>query len=294
MPELPEVETVRRQLASKLVGRTITHVDVGRERSVRRTSARAVIDGLTGRTVTEARRRGKYLLVDLDTEASVMVHLRMTGQLLLADPNSPRPPHTHLAARLSGTPASPEAELRFVDPRTFGEVVVFDRTRPDDLVPELGRLGIDPVADAFTVDDLAAVVARASRHRLGPGLKAFLVDQRHVAGIGNIYADEVAHRTRLHPLRPVGTLTRPIVRRLHEAIVDILDDAIDARGSTLVDFQYVDLMGDTGSYQQHHLVYGRAGARCPTCGRGLIRTIRAGGRTTHYCPWCQRLPRRAR
>ena len=145
MPELPEVETVRRGLAELVVGRPIVRVEVGRERSVRRTSREAVIAGLTGTTMLEARRRGKYLVCDLDSGDAVMVHLRMSGQLLVAPAATPRPPHTHVTMILGDG----SDELRFVDPRTFGEVVVFDPDRAAEQVPELGRLGVDPVLDPF-------------------------------------------------------------------------------------------------------------------------------------------------
>jgi formamidopyrimidine-DNA glycosylase len=283
VPELPEVETVRRGLARRVVGRTIEHVEVGRERSVRRTSAQEVVDGLTGATVLEADRRGKYLLLPLDTGDTVMVHLRMSGQLLLAPAGASRPPHTHVVLALSGEP--PE-ELWFVDPRTFGEVVVFDPDHVDVELPELARLGIDPLRDGLDVVTLRAVLA-GRRTRLKP----LLLDQHVIAGIGNIYADEILHLARLHPDRVAGSLRPAEVRRLHDAMHTVLEAAVGAGGSTLGDNQYVDLMGGNGSYQDDHRVYGRAGERCRTCGRGVVRRTVSGGRSTHHCSWCQRLPR---
>lgn len=286
---------MRRQLADRVVGRRVASVEIGRPRSVRRTSPAAVVDGLTGRTITSAGRRGKYLVLSLDNDQAVMIHLRMSGQVLLADPASPRPLHTHVAARLDGSDERGTGEeLRFVDPRTFGEVVVFDRADPDRLVPELGRLGIDPVADPFGLSTFVDLVRSSIRVADGPGFKAFLVDQRRVAGIGNIYSDEIAHRTHIHPLRPIGTLRRASIVDVHRAIVDILTEAIERRGSSLPDSRYVDVMGERGSYQEHHLVYGSKGRRCPTCRRGVIATVTAAGRTSHYCPSCQRLPRSKR
>ena len=280
MPELPEVETVRRGLAGAVVGRRITAVEVGRPRTVRRTSPQEVIDGLTGATIVAVERRGKYLVGHLDSGDAVMVHLRMSGQLLLAPAGSPRPPHTHVVVHLEGRP--PE-ELWFVDPRTFGEVVVFDPDHADTELPELARLGVDPVADEVDVDDLRAIL----RPRRG-GLKALLLDQHAIAGIGNIYADEILHAARLHPDQRSDTLRRTEIRRLHAAIHDVLGAAIEARGSTLADRRYVDLMGSGGSYQDAHRVYGRAGERCRTCDRGVIRRTITNGRSTHHCPWCQR------
>jgi formamidopyrimidine-DNA glycosylase len=285
MPELPEVETVRRGLARHVVGRTIERVEVGRERSVRRTSAQEVIDGLTGATVLDADRRGKYLLLPLDTGDTVMVHLRMSGQLLLAPAGAPRPSHTHVVMTLSGSPAE---EIWFVDPRTFGEVVVFDPDHVDVELPEVANLGVDPLRDGLDVITLQALLA-GRRTRLKP----LLLDQHVVAGIGNIYADEILHRARLHPERVAGSLRRPEVARLHDAMHDVLEAAVGAGGSTLGDMQYVDLMGGNGSYQDDHRVYGRAGERCLTCGRGVIRRTVSAGRSTYFCTWCQRLPRAA-
>jgi formamidopyrimidine-DNA glycosylase len=283
MPELPEVETVRRGLASRVVGRRIDAVETGRERSVRRTSAQQVVDGLTGATIVEAGRRGKYLLCPLDTGDTLMVHLRMTGQLLLAPAGAARPPHTHVVLHLDGDP--PE-ELWFVDPRTFGEVVVFDPDHVDVELPELARMGLDPLADGIDAITLQALLA-GRRTKLKP----LLLDQAVIAGIGNIYADEILHGARLHPERIAGSLKRSEVVRLHDAMHDVLSAAVGAGGSTLGDKQYVDLMGSGGSYQDDHRVYARAGERCTTCGRGIIRRTVSAGRSTHFCPSCQRLPR---
>jgi len=278
VPELPEVETVRRGLEQHLVGRRVTAVDVGRERVVRRTSREELIVGLTGATVIAAERRGKYLLLPLDSGDSLMIHLRMSGQVLSAPAGSERPPHTHVVAHLDDG-----NELWFVDPRTFGEVVVFDPLRAETVLPEVANLGLDPIVDEFATSDLKAAFGSTRR-----ALKPLLLDQHVVAGIGNIYADEILHRARLHPARPADSLDRQRIDRLREAIVEVLREAIDAGGSTLGDAQYVDLMGDGGSYQDEHRVYGRGGERCSTCGRGWIRRTVSAGRGTHFCPVCQR------
>jgi formamidopyrimidine-DNA glycosylase len=278
MPELPEVETVRRGLDRHLVGRRIERVEVGRERVVRRTSREALIVGLTGTTVLAADRRGKYLLLPLDTGESMMIHLRMSGQVLIAERTRPRPAHTHVVLHLDDG-----FEAWFVDPRTFGEVVVYDPDRVDGELPEIARLGIDPIADSFTRADLRAIV-RSTRQALKP----LLLDQHRIAGIGNIYGDEILHRARLRPDRPANTLDARATARLHESIVEVLVAAIEAGGSTLSDAQYVDLMGVEGSYQDDHRVYARGGERCETCGRGWIRRTVTGGRGTHFCPVCQR------
>jgi formamidopyrimidine-DNA glycosylase len=278
MPELPEVETVRRGLQQHLVGRRIERVEVGRERSVRRTSREAVIAGLSDTVVEAADRRGKYLLLPLDSGDTCMIHLRMSGQVLLAAAGAARPAHTHVVMHLDDG-----REAWFVDPRTFGEVVVFDPARVELELPELAALGVDPIADPFDAATLRSAFGTTSR-----ALKPLLLDQHVVAGIGNIYADEILHRARLRPDRPASSLDRGRVARLAGSIVDVLTEAIDAGGSTLGDAQYVDLMGQGGSYQDEHRVYGRGGERCLSCGRGWVRRSVTGGRGTHWCPVCQR------
>ena len=278
MPELPEVETVRRGLQHHLVGRRIERVEVGRERSVRRTSREAVIVGLSDTVVEAADRRGKYLLLPLDSGDTCMIHLRMSGQVLLAVAGAARPAHTHVVMHLDDG-----HEAWFVDPRTFGEVVVFDPSRVELELPELAKLGVDPIADPFDAATLRTAFGTSAR-----ALKPLLLDQHVVAGIGNIYADEILHRARLRPDRPASSLDRDRVVRLAGSIVDVLTEAIDAGGSTLGDAQYVDLMGEGGSYQDEHRVYGRGGERCLSCARGWVRRSVAGGRGTHWCPVCQR------
>jgi formamidopyrimidine-DNA glycosylase len=277
MPELPEVETVRRGLDQHLVGRTVQHVEVGRERVVRRTSREALIDGLTNTTILRADRRGKYLLMPLDSGDVMMVHLRMSGQVLIADQGADRPSHTHVVLSLDNN-----TEMWFVDPRTFGEVVVYDPANAAVELPPIARLGVDPIAEDFPRTHLRQLVRSTSQT-----LKPFLLDQTKVAGIGNIYADEILHRARLRPDRAANTIDAAATWRLYDAIINILNDSIDAGGSTLGDAQYVDVDGESGSFQNDHRVYGRTGQRCSTCGRGWIRRTISGGRSTHYCPVCQ-------
>lgn len=282
MPELPEVETVRRGLDEHFVGRRIGAVTVGRPRSVRRTSADAVINGLSGAAVLAATRRGKYLVCPLDTGDALMVHLRMSGQLLLVAAGVPHPPHTHVVM-----PLDDGNEMLFVDPRTFGEVVVFD---PDNVaveLPELTTLGVDPLVDGVDATTFRELFGRRSTR-----LKALLLDQHLIAGIGNIYADEILHACRLHPEMPGTALRRQDFAALAAHTPAILEAAVKAGGSTLGDAQYVDLLGSDGWYQDAHTVYGRAGEHCLTCGSGILRRLVHNGRSTVYCPRCQR-PRRA-
>ena len=281
MPELPEVETVRRGLQQNFVGRKITKVEVGRERTVRRTSREALIDGLTGVRVLSATRRGKYLICALDSGQKLMVHLRMSGRLIIAKPGASRPPHTHVVLHLAKTD-SVESELWFVDPRTFGEVVVFDPDKVKTQMPDLVNLGVDPLTDEFSPQILQGLF----KNRRG-NLKALLLNQHFVAGIGNIYADEILHLAKLRPDRLPGRLTTATLTRLHAAIVEVLNKAVVAGGSTLRDTQYVDLDGQTGSFQDEHRVYGRAGLQCLSCRKGRILMTVVAGRTTCYCSACQ-------
>ena len=278
MPELPEVETVRRGLEQHVVGRRIISVEVGRERSVRRTSPQETIARLDGARIIAAHRRGKYLLCSLDTGDWMMIHLRMSGQILIDVIGSIRPPHSHVILGLDDG-----NELRFVDPRTFGEVVVFDPADVATVLPELAALGPDPIVDGLTLAQLRKLLRSTSR-----AVKTTLLDQHLIAGIGNIYGDEILHRAGVHPMRPARRVGAIQSARIHRYLHEILNAAIDGGGSTLGDAQYVDLEGIYGSFQDFHRVYARAGLRCLTCHRGIITRGSIGGRTSSWCKVCQR------
>jgi len=282
MPELPEVETVRRGIAERVVGRKILSVEIGRERSVRRVGKEAVAHGLQNNTVVAARRRGKYLLCDLQSGDVMMIHLRMSGRVLVEPVGTDRPPHTHVICTLS-TRDGVSDEMWFVDPRTFGEVVVYDPRDESSVLPELARLGPDPIVDVFNGD----VLAHRLRGRRG-AIKPLLLNQHVVAGIGNIYADEILHRMKMRWNRPVDSLSRRTVSGLAMCITDVLTEAIELGGSTLDDTQYVDIEGNVGSFQELHRVYGREGEGCLTCGKSSIRREMVAGRSTSYCPRCQK------
>lgn len=282
MPELPEVETVRRGIERRAVGRVIERVEVFRERTVRRQGREAIIDGLTGTRLVAARRRGKYLLCDLDSGGVLMMHLRMSGRVLVVDAGTARPPHTHVVMHLSPDANCMRHEMWFVDPRTFGEVVVFDRDDEASVAPELARLGPDPIVDGLDEATLAAIL----RGRRG-NLKALLLDQHRIAGIGNIYADEILHRARLRHHRLPSRLDAPTRRRLLAAIHFVLRDAVEKGGSTLDDTQYVGIDGEPGWFQTEHRVYDRAGQRCLTCRNANIVRRVVAGRSTCFCPRCQ-------
>jgi len=247
-------------------------------RTVRRQSPAQLTTRLTGRTITAAGRRGKFLLLSLDDGAVLVVHLRMSGQLLhLSGPE--RPPtaaHTHVVVRLEdGT------ELRFVDPRTFGEWFVSSEVDDRGVPVELGHLGRDPLIDGLATTYLAACLAgRRAR------LKGLLTDQRVVAGIGSIYADEICFRARLRPDRSGGSLSAEEVASLAKAARAVLREAVASRGSSLRDLRYRDLAGDLGSYQQRHAVYDRAGEPCRRCGNRVVR-LKIGARAAYMCEGCQ-------
>ena len=272
MPELPEVEVVRRGLEREVTDRDVTSVTVTGPRTVRRQPAEELVARLRGARLGRAGRVGKFLLVPLDDGAETLViHLRMSGQLLLTAPEWPPARHTHAVLSLSDG-----RELRFVDPRTFGELFVAPAP-----VAALAHLGPDPLSGAWS----AAALGRDLAGRRGR-LKLLLMDQRFVAGIGNIYSDEALFEAGLRFDRPAGTLAQEEVARLHRAVRSTLREAVRFRGSTLSDAQYVDLFGAPGGYQSRHRVYGREGEPCPRCG-GPVRRLSLGGRSTFFCETCQ-------
>ena len=278
MPELPEVETVRRGLERSLVGRRFDAVSIGRERVARRTSREELRDGLTGSRVVEVRRRGKYLLLDLDSGGLAMIHLRMSGQVIIDDGFGEPPRHSHVIGLLDDG-----SRFLFVDPRTFGEVVVARQHNVDELIPELGRLGLDPLNDKI---DMKAVTAMCRNRRRR--VKSLLLDQSHIAGIGNIYADEICHRAGIRPDRQAHTLSSRSRRRLTDSIDEVIGEAVELGGSTLADAQYVGVDGEPGTFQERHRVYAQTGKRCASCGRGVIRRMIIDQRGSHFCPVCQR------
>jgi formamidopyrimidine-DNA glycosylase len=277
MPELPEVEVVRRGLERELVGKRITSVVATGRRSVRRyDDPQAFVDAVVGARVTGVGRRGKHLLVHLDDGRELVIHLRMSGQLLWVLDDAPAPKHTHVVIT-----TEPAGTLRFVDPRTFGELFVSAIDSETGEVPELAHFGIEPLAASTTPTVLGE---RLRAHRVK--LKVLLMDQRVIAGIGNIYSDEMLFRAGLRWDRISNTLTDDDVARLYDAMVAVLREAIDARGSSLRDAQYVDLYGRTGDYAAQHQVHARAGEPCPRCGAPIVR-VKVAGRSTYFCETCQ-------
>jgi formamidopyrimidine-DNA glycosylase len=297
MPELPEVETVRRDIAGIFLGRKLERIIVTGARTVRRHPVE-LLDVFEGRELVDVGRHGKYLLLQWDDGRVMVAHLRMSGQLLAARPEDPVAPHTHAVLSFSGP-----WDLRFVDPRTFGELFLAGlessdtgcpetrgggetsvrgpgEDQPTERVADLAHLG----PDALDVD-MAHFRAVLSGRRAP--LKALLVDQRAVAGIGNIYADEICFDARLRPDRPAGSLERAELKRLTASVRTILQAAIVGRGSSLVDEQYRDLHGQPGRFQFEHKVYGREGQPCVRCGREVQRA-RFGAKSAYFCGRCQR------
>lgn len=280
MPELPEVETIRRQLEPRLAGRSITAVRVIDPRWCEPVAPRRFERLLRGHVIRAVSRRGKYFVLELDGAGPfLLLHLRMTGNLLYANCEAAAK-LSHLRAALA---LDDGHEILFVDPRRFGHATVLpDRASLDRYFAD--RLGPEPLADSFTPVALAeAVVGRTQP------VKSLLLTQRRIAGIGNIYADEALFRARIHPRQPAGTLKSDELEALHRGIVEALTEGIDAKGASIDDFRDVD--GVDGAMQDRFLVHRRAGEPCPACG-GRIRRIVLGGRGTHFCPRCQKLRRR--
>ncbi|MGH8869860.1 MAG: bifunctional DNA-formamidopyrimidine glycosylase/DNA-(apurinic or apyrimidinic site) lyase [Actinomycetes bacterium] len=283
MPELPEVEVVRRGLDRGVAGRTVARVAVAHPRAVRRHVAGAddFASRLTGQTVLAARRRGKYLWLPLDSGDAVLAHLGMSGQLLVQREGVPD--ETHLRVRVAFCDGG--TELRFVDQRTFGGLSLVPGGA--ELPGPIAHVAPDPFEDAF--DDVAFA---ATLRRRRTGVKRALLDQSLVSGVGNIYADEALWRARLHFARPTETLTRPDVRHVLDRVREVMTAALD-EGGTSFDSLYVDVNGQGGYFERALAVYARSGQPCPRCGTP-IRRDPFMNRSSYTCPRCQPRPRRGR
>jgi formamidopyrimidine-DNA glycosylase len=272
VPELPEVETIRRSLLPKLVGHTVTGVEILWPRAVRFPAPEAFAAAIRGRRVEDLERRGKHLIVRLSGGRLLVVHLRMTGRLLYRDEADEVSPYTTVLFHLDSGKA-----LQVMDVRKFG---VLHLICPEewDRVQSLRGLGVEPLSERFTPEHLAVLAG-------GKGtIKGRLLDQTRMAGLGNIYADEALHRAGIFPGRPAGSLSRAEVGRLHAAIREVLAEGIAHRGTSVRD--YVDGDGRAGAFQERLRVYRRTGRPCLRCGTPIQRTVIAG-RGTFYCPRCQ-------
>ncbi len=266
MPELPEVETVVRTLARRITGLRIVRVAHVRADMVEPADF-DFAETVTGRVIDDVRRRAKRIVFTLDAGGRFFVHLGMTGQLTIEPADAPQKLHTHLILELSN-----RQQLRLVDPRRFGAIV---------WLGDLDHANVGP-------EPLQLQPARLGKllHATKRAVKVALLDQTMIAGIGNIYADEALFAAKIHPTTPACALSVEQVRALNRAIKQVLRTAIGAGGSSIRD--YVDAEGRRGSFQQRHQVYGREAERCVRCKRATIERIVLGGRSTHFCPLCQR------
>ena len=299
MPELPEVETVCRQLEPELEGRRIERLEVYDPRWRRPAPPGELEAAVAGRTIEGLGRRGKYLLLELDGGRTLVMHLRMTGNLVLVEGEEKLDPsegmrlyegertasERHLRARFV---LDDGRELWFTDPRRFGEALLLDDAALDaHFAP---RLGVEPLSEDFTPELLGEIAAG----RKAP-LKSFLLDQKGIAGIGNIYADEALFRARLHPLSPAGSMKPEHLEALRDGVVAALEAGIDGGGASIDDYR--DGRGEKGRMQDEFLVHTRESEPCPRCG-GTVERIVVSGRSTYFCPDCQeklrRRPRRRR
>jgi formamidopyrimidine-DNA glycosylase len=295
MPELPEVETVCRQLEPEVEGRRIEGLEVLDARWCRPVAPVDVEAAVEGAAIEGLGRRGKYLLLGLDGRRTLVMHLRMTGNLILVegeeklDPSQGRRLYEaerstsarHLRARFT---LDDGRQLWFTDPRRFGEAFLIDDA---DLDARFAKLGVEPLSEDFTPEALGEMAAG----RTAP-LKSFLLDQSRVAGVGNIYADEALFRARLHPLSPAGSMKPEHLKALRDAVVAALEAGIDGGGASIDDYR--DGRGQKGTMQDEFLVHTREGEQCPRCDGTIVRIV-VSGRSTYYCPECQvRLRRRPR
>ncbi|HEX9235948.1 MAG TPA: bifunctional DNA-formamidopyrimidine glycosylase/DNA-(apurinic or apyrimidinic site) lyase [Actinomycetota bacterium] len=278
--ELPEVEVVRRDLEKEVVGKRIKEADVRPQRNamriIRRHARRKEFsDRVAGKKITKVDRKGKYVLVHLEDGDVLVVHFGMTGQFLRGTKRQSLPPHTHVVIDFVQG-----GDLRFIDPRTFGEMFV---ATADELgkIRELDHIAIDPLEDTFTWQEFSAELARR-----GAKLKPLLMDQKFVSGLGNIYSDEVLFAAGLRYDRMSESLSSQEVRRLYRAMREVVQDAIRYRGTTLDDEAYLDLFGKPGEYQAELKVYGRKGLACRRC-RTPIDVVKLSGRNSYFCPQCQ-------
>ena len=267
MPELPEVETIARGLAKRVTGDTVESAWIGEKPEPLKSPADEIVCTLEGASIARIHRQGKHIVFELrhkSDRAQFIVHLGMTGRLLIASPDLPVEKHTHAILRLrSGR------ELRFVDPRRFGRLSVHKEKRFE---------GMEPL-------DLGFELFRGLFRKRKTPIKSALLNQKLLRGIGNIYADESLARAGIRPRRRAGSLTRDQLHRLYGSIQQVLNEAIAAGGSSVSD--YVDAEGDEGFFQLQHRVYGREGEPCLVC-RTPIKRVVVAGRSTHYCPKCQR------
>ncbi|NLJ99780.1 MAG: bifunctional DNA-formamidopyrimidine glycosylase/DNA-(apurinic or apyrimidinic site) lyase [Clostridia bacterium] len=277
MPELPEVETIRRTLKEKIMGREICQVEIFLPSLVNPDEPRGFIEGIVGSCIHDLGRRGKYLLVKLDNKKVVVINFRMTGRLVFVTDGTDSTSyskHTHLVISFKDG-----SQLHYMDIRKFGTIRLVGE---EDLETcyDLKNLGMEPLNPDFTEDRLAELLANRRKR-----IKPMLMDQCFIAGIGNIYADEILFRSAISPERASNTLTAQEVKKLHASIVEVLKEAVQHRGTSIRD--YVDGEGNSGDFQNILKVYGREGKACSYCSTEIVK-MKLGGRSTYFCSCCQK------
>ncbi|MGO1969989.1 MAG: bifunctional DNA-formamidopyrimidine glycosylase/DNA-(apurinic or apyrimidinic site) lyase [Levilactobacillus brevis] len=280
MPELPEVETVRRGLTRLVQGATIAHVEVRYPKMIT-PDADVFTAELISRKIERIDRRGKYLLFRFSGDLTMVSHLRMEGKYDVQPEGSPVSKHTHVIFHLTDN-----RELRYTDTRKFGRMQLVPTGEETTLAPSLGKLGPEPTAETLTLAYMVKIFGKS--HKV---VKPFLLDQTRIAGLGNIYADEVLWLSKINPLTPVDTLTPSQLSELRQNIIDEMALAIGGHGTTVHSFSTA--FGEAGQFQNQLHVYGREGEPCERCGTELVK-IKVAQRGTHFCPHCQPLPPEAK
>lgn len=274
MPELPEVETMVRDLRTRVIGRSITEVDAAFPGIVIYPDFPEFVERVQGRWIEDISRRGKYAILSLSSGDVLIIHRGMTGSLLHRGPGHPADPYVRIAFTLDDG-----SSLRLQDPRKFGRVLVMDRTGSERPLP-WARMGPEPLDGGFTLAGLRTALERRTAL-----IKPLLLNQQVVAGLGNIYVDETLYLARIHPERRANTLSKAETARLYSAIREVLASAVEGRGTTFS--SYADVDGRAGGFQEALQVFRREGVACPRCGTPIERRV-VGGRGTHFCPRCQR------
>lgn len=274
MPELPEVETVCRTILPVVKDKTISNCIINYPRLLPKNDVKQFQQDIQKQVIKDLNRRGKYLIFQLESGLQLIMHLRMTGQLLFC-PDATSPEEKHTSAIFNFSDGS---QLRFIDQRKFGTIYLLNENEWSE-VTGLHTLGVEPLSPEFNVDKLKQFV---NRNRT---IKSILLDQKFIAGLGNIYVDESLFRGEIHPNRPGNTLTNVELNNLHQSIIQVLEEAIANQGTTIKDYRTGS--GDTGEFQNKLQVYGKTGEPCVNCGQNIER-IRVASRGTHFCPQCQR------
>ena len=281
MPELPEVETIKRGLQEKIKNKQIKDVVINVDKIVKKPSLEEFITKIKGKKIKEIDRRGKYIIIYLDSKDKLIVHLGMTGLLIYPYDNKItekeiKPKHNHLIFTFTD-----DTQLVFNDVRRFGKIFLVSNI---DEIESISKLGIDPLEDYFTEEVFIQVLNKKKKGKIKP----FLMNQKFITGLGNIYANEVLYRSNIHPLRLISSLIEEEVKNLYQQIKLVLSEAVELRGSTVADEAYRDTDGDKGKFAKKLQVYDRKGEPCIKCGHP-IEVVRIEGRSSFICPQCQKL-----